>query len=345
MIIDQNIKLDFCDVLLVPTESDLESRKQVSLSRSFVFRWSKENIKCVPICAANMHKTGTLRMSREMSSHGMLTCLSKHINTVDINRYFSTLEEFEVNNIVNHISFSSGSRKEDINRIVSLLNEYPGVKFICLDVANGYCRSFLNFIKDFRQDYPDKVIIAGNVVTSDQACRIIESGADIVKVGIGSGSVCTTRKMTGVGYPQWSAIRDMHYAVHKCGGLIMSDGGCQNPGDISKAFAINADFVMLGGMLAGHDECVHEDSDDPTVFYGMSSYHAMESHYGTISDYRASEGKIVSISSKGPVSNTLKEIMGGIRSACTYLNSSSIDQISKNANFIQVNRQLNGMFS
>lgn len=343
MIIDPKLKLDFCDVLLVPTESDLESRKQVSLSRSFHFRWSKNKISCIPVCAANMHKTGTLRMARVLSSHGMITCLSKHIEPLDIDMFLEEKEENEY--CLNYVAFSSGSRKDDICRIVSLLEKYHQVKMVCLDVANGYCKSFLNFIKDFRKDYPDKIIIAGNVVTSDQACKIIENGADIVKVGIGSGSVCTTRRMTGIGYPQLSAIVDMQKNVHECGGLIMSDGGCQNAGDIAKALAANSDFVMIGGMLAGHDECIHSQEEDHTVFYGMSSYHAMENHYGNVSDYRASEGKIVSISSKGPVENTVKEILGGMRSACTYLNASSIDDISKNASFIQVNRQLNGMFS
>ncbi len=349
MIIDTNPKLDFCDVLIVPTESDLESRKQVSLSRSFSFRWSPHKITTTPIVAANMHKVGTLKLAHKMSEFNMMTCLSKHIDTDRINSFLDSIEDFNDSNrlckFMSSIGFSLGTRGEDIDRVFSLMKNFPQVNTICIDVANGYCKSFRRFIKDFRKDFKDKVIIAGNVVTADEACKIIDAGADIVKIGIGSGSVCTTRKITGIGYPQFSAIMEIQNKVHSIGGFLMSDGGCQVPGDICKAFSAGADFVMLGGMLAGHEECVHTEEDCHMTFYGMSSEHAMRNHYGQIAEYRASEGKVVKVKSKGSVVETVKEIMGGIRSCCTYLNCEVIEKMPQNAKFVVVNRQLNGMFS
>jgi GMP reductase len=349
MIIDTNPKLDFCDVLIVPTESDLECRKQVSLSRSFSFRWSTRKITTTPIVAANMHKVGTLKLAYSMSEHNMMTCLSKHIDTDMINRFIDSVGDFSdskiFNKFIGSICFSLGTRGEDIDRVFSLMKNFPQVNVICIDVANGYCRSFKKFINDFRKDFKDKIIIAGNVVTSDQACKIIDAGADIVKIGIGSGSVCTTRKITGIGYPQFSAIMEIQKDVHSIGGFLMSDGGCQVPGDICKAFAAGADFVMLGGILAGHEECVHSNEDCHMTFYGMSSDHAMKSHYGQIAEYRASEGKVVKVNSRGSVSVTLKEILGGMRSCCTYLNCENIEKMPHNSKFVIVNRQLNGMFS
>lgn len=353
MIIDYTPKLDFCDVLLVPCHSELDSRSQVSLVRTFNnFKWSPYKINCIPIFAANMHKIGTLKVAKELSKLGLMTCLSKHISVSDMNNFLHSEDNlssfFSVETsgkFFDSIAFSTGSKEEDISRLFSLMTAFPQVKTICIDVANGYRSSFLNFIADFRKDFKDHIIIAGNVVTSDQACRIIDSGADIVKVGIGSGSVCSTRNVTGVGYPQLSAVLEMQESVHDCGGFLMSDGGCQVPGDIAKAFAANADFVMLGGMLSGHNECVHEGTDDPCSFYGMSSYHAMETHYGSIAEYRSSEGKVVTVSAKGSISNTIQEILGGIRSACTYINCPSIEHMNKNAKFIIANRQINGMFN
>lgn len=349
MIIDTNPKLDFCDVLIVPTESDLESRKQVSLSRSFSFRWSTHKITTTPIVAANMHKVGTLKLAHKMSENGMTTCLSKHIDVDEINRFIDSVEDFsdpeKFNKFISSVGFSLGTRGEDIDRVFSLMRNFPQVNTICIDVANGYCKSFKKFINDFRKDFNDKIIIAGNVVTSEQACGIIDAGADVIKIGIGSGSVCTTRNITGIGYPQFSAIMEIQKDVHSVGGFLMSDGGCQFPGDICKAFAAGADFVMLGGMLAGHEECIYSDDDCHMTFYGMSSDYAMKSHYGQIAEYRASEGKVVKVQSKGGVSETIKEILGGIRSCCTYINCESIEKMPHNSKFVVVNRQLNGMFS
>jgi GMP reductase len=217
-----------------------------------------------------------------------------------------------------------------------------------LDVANGYSQRFIDFVKDVRDKWPDKILIAGNVVTSEMTEALLLAGADIIKIGIGPGSVCTTRKVAGVGFPQLSAVMECADAAHGLGGFIMADGGCQSPGDVSKAFGAGADFVMLGGLLAGHDECegdvVDVDGEAYKRFYGMSSNTAMEKHSGGVATYRASEGKTVQVKYRGPVEDTIKQILGGVRSACTYTGARTLKQLPKCTTFVRVNRQLNTIF-
>lgn len=223
------------------------------------------------------------------------------------------------------------------------------LKFICIDVANGYSEYFSEFVKQTREAYPDKVIIAGNVVTGEMTEELLLSGADIVKVGIGPGSVCTTRLKTGVGYPQLSAIIECADAAHGLGGQIISDGGCAIPGDIAKAFGAGADFIMLGGMLAGHDESggevIEKAGKKFMKFYGMSSSTAMEKHAGGVAEYRASEGKTVEIPHRGQVENTLKDILGGLRSTCTYVGASRLKELTKRTTFIRVSEQENRVYN
>jgi GMP reductase len=215
---------------------------------------------------------------------------------------------------------------------------------ICIDVANGYSEYFSEFVKKIRDENPQSRIMAGNVVTAEMTEELILSGADIVKIGIGPGSVCTTRKMTGVGYPQLSAIIECADAAHGLGGLICADGGIKVPGDFGKAFGAGADFVMCGGIFAGHDECGGEVEDGYMSFYGMSSDTAMNKHAGGVANYRTSEGKTVKVPYKGPVENTIKEILGGLRSTCTYVGATKLKELSKRTTFIMVNRQLNNKF-
>jgi GMP reductase len=215
---------------------------------------------------------------------------------------------------------------------------------VCIDVANGYTQSFVDFIKEFRQWYPDVVLMAGNVVTPEMTEELILAGVDIVKVGIGPGSVCTTRKKTGVGYPQLSAVIECADAAHGLQGHIIADGGCSVPGDVVKAFAAGADFVMLGGMLAGHKEGGASPFGE-NKFYGMSSDTAMDLHNGGVANYRASEGKTVEIPYRGEVKHTMQDILGGLRSACTYVGASELKELSKRATFVRVTQQLNNSLS
>lgn len=339
MRIENDIKLDFSDVLLRPKRSTLGSRSEVDLIREYNFKHSGFQYKGIPIIASNMDTIGTIPMARSLKKLKTSCVLQKHIPSVDIYNFFR--DELSGD----FIFYSMGITPRDqrnykiVKDMIKLFSP-----FVCIDVANGYNESFIDFVKKFREENPTITIMAGNVVTPEITEQLILAGADIVKVGIGSGSVCTTRKITGVGYPQLSAVIECADAAHGLGGHICSDGGCVVPGDISKAFAGGADFVMLGGMLSGHDECSGESSSSHKEFYGMSSKRAQEKYQGEISNYKAAEGKSVMIPKKGPVEDTIREIMGGLRSTCTYVGATKLKELSKRATFIRVNRQLNTVY-
>jgi GMP reductase len=252
-------------------------------------------------------------------------------------------------NIIDHLAISTGTGPQDTKKLADIFKDHPQIRFICIDVANGYSEHFVNFVKQARKHYPDKVIIAGNVVTGEMVEELLLAGADIIKVGIGPGSVCTTRIKTGVGYPQLSAIIECADAAHGLGGQIISDGGCSSPGDVAKAFGAGADFVMLGGMLAGHDESggafLEKNGETFKQFYGMSSSTAMEKHIGGVANYRASEGKTVLVPYRGPVVDTLQDILGGLRSTCTYVGAQRLKELTKRTTFIRVVEQENRVYS
>ena len=251
-------------------------------------------------------------------------------------------------NFINFVALSCGTSPDSYNRMNKILSKYPKFQFICIDVANGYSENFTQFVSSIRDKHPSKTIIAGNVVTADMTQELIISGADIVKVGIGPGSVCTTRIQTGVGYPQLSAVIECADAAHGLGAHIIADGGCTCPGDVSKAFGGGSDFVMLGGMLAGHKEgggtVINADGKEYVEFYGSSSEEANEKHYGGLADYRSSEGKKVKIPFRGLLENTVKDILGGIRSSCTYVGAPTLKQLSKCTTFVRVKNQYNDTF-
>jgi len=345
MRIENDLKLGFKDVMFRPKRSTLKSRSEVTLEREFNFLHSNIKWKGVPIIAANMDTVGTFNMARALSNHNIFTAIHKHY-TIDDWRNF--IHESSVNTL-NNIAISTGTSKEDAKKVKTILNEFPQINFICIDVANGYSEHFVEFVRKMRKQHPNKVIIAGNVVTGEMVEELLLSGADIIKVGIGPGSVCTTRVKTGVGYPQLSAIIECADAAHGLGGQIISDGGCKVPGDVAKAFGANADFVMLGGMLAGHTESggkiIEENGEKFKAFYGMSSETAMNKHSGGVADYRASEGKTVKIPFKGNVENTVIDILGGLRSTCTYVGARKLKELTKRTTFIRVQEQENQVFT
>jgi len=337
MHIDNEIKLDYSDVLIRPKRSRLNSRAEVKITREFRFPHSSQTWTGVPLMAANMDTTGTIEMANALSQMQAITCLHKYV----------TKDEVPLLNDKNFVALSCGLDNPSINYLHG--NFDKGFKFICLDVANGYSERFIDLVKDMRNIWKNAIIIAGNVVTAEMTEALILAGADIVKVGIGPGSVCTTRKITGVGYPQLSAVIECSDAAHGLGGHIVADGGCTCPGDVAKAFAAGADFVMLGGMLAGTDESGAEKVTDSSGavkkrFYGMSSKEAMDRYSGGVANYRAAEGKSVEIEYSGPVHGVVDEILGGIRSACTYVGAKSIKDLPKCTTFVRVNRQLNTIF-
>lgn len=344
MRIENDLKLGFKDVMIRPKRSTLKSRSQVSLERSFTFRNSGKKWSGVPIIAANMDTVGTFEMAAALSKEKILTAVHKHYSQEE---WFQFLQE-QPDSIYDYITLSTGIGSADEEKIQKIINAHPQIQFLCIDVANGYSEYFVDFVKKMRKNFPNQTIIAGNVVTGEMVEELILAGADLVKVGIGPGSVCTTRLKTGVGYPQLSAIIECADAAHGLGGHIISDGGCKIPGDVSKAFGGGADFVMLGGMFAGHDESggeiVEENGKKYRLFYGMSSLTAMDKHSGGIAEYRASEGKTVRVSYKGPVSETVKDILGGVRSTCTYVGASQLRELSKRTTFIRVAEQENQVF-
>jgi GMP reductase len=290
-----------------------------------------------------MDTTGTFETATLLSGKKIITFLHKFYTINEIQKYFSENKNYD------YVGVSSGISDNDFLRLVGILNTCPEIYIICLDVANGYTESFVDFVKKVRAVFRDKIIVAGNVVTADMTEALVLAGADIVKVGIGGGSVCTTRLQTGIGYPQLSAVIECADAAHGLGAHIISDGGCTVPGDLGKAFGGGADFVMLGGMLAGHDESggvlVEKEGKKYKEFYGMSSEQAMEKHYGEVSDYRAREGKSVLIPYRGKLENTVSEILGGLRSTCTYVGAKTIKELPKRTTFILVSNQVNNIFS
>jgi len=343
MRIEEDIKLDFKDVLIRPKRSTLRSRADVELMRKYKFRHSGQTWEGVPIIAANMDHTGTFAMAEVLSKHKLITAIDKFASLKD----WQSFEKKDKEKL-NFVCVSSGTRKDDFEKLKIIVDKVK-TSFICLDIANGYSQHFVDFVKKTRAAFPDKTIIAGNVVTGEMTEELILSGADIVKVGIGPGSVCTTRKQTGVGYPQLSAVIECADAAHGLKGQVCSDGGCTSPGDVAKAFAAGADFVMLGGMFAGHDESTGEVIEEAgrtfKRFYGMSSAEAMTKHHGGVAEYRSSEGKSVNVPYRGAVEHTVLDILGGLRSACTYVGAQQLKELSKRTTFIRVTQQINEIYS
>ncbi len=345
MRIESDIKLGFKDVMLRPKRSTLSSRATVSVERKFKMLHSGTSWQGIPIMAANMDTVGTFEMAKALASEQLFTAIHKHYSPVEWEIFMQSAG----NSIKENIAISTGTSTTEAEKLDLILKENTSLRFICIDVANGYSEKFVDFVKSTRSKYADKVIIAGNVVTGEMVEELLLAGADIIKVGIGPGSVCTTRVKTGVGYPQLSAIIECADAAHGLGGQIISDGGCKVPGDVVKAFGGGADFVMLGGMLAGHEESggelIEKNGIKYKQFYGMSSETAMNKYAGGVADYRASEGKTTELPFRGNVADTLQDILGGLRSACTYVGAKSLKELSKRTTFIRVAEQHNEWFA
>ena len=373
MRIDQDLKLDYKDVLIRPKRSTLKSRSQVKLGRKFKFRNYEppfpENIEDhhydgIPIMAANMDGVGTMEMADVLATGEIFTCLVKTYTAEELIQYFYG----DGLNRTDYVAMSIGTGESDYNKLEQVYAKCEdNLKYVCMDIANGYSDHFAQHVRKVRENFPHLVIIAGNVVTGEMTEELILAGADIVKVGIGPGSVCTTRIQTGVGYPQLSAVIECADAAHGLGGHIIADGGCTCPGDVAKAFAAGADFVMLGGMLAGHDEGGGEvitkhyanneytRKDDGTYvphfeqkqfvqFYGMSSDAANTKHFGGLKDYRSSEGREVLVPYRGEVARTVQDLLGGIRSTCTYAGAMKLKQLSKCTTFVRCTQQFNAVY-
>ena len=387
MRIDQDVKLDYKDVLIRPKRSTLSSRKEVQLERKFTFRnytpyvatdvlpegypagpYVEEHYRGVPIMASNMDGVGTFEMADTLAKQNIFTCLVKTYSLEELIEFFDIDyfgKPFQVERS-KYTAMSIGTGKEDFAKLSAVIGAVGDLlKYVCIDIANGYSDHFAQHVRKVRKAFPNIVIIAGNVVTGEMTEELILAGADIVKVGIGPGSVCTTRIQTGVGYPQLSAVIECADAAHGLGGHIIADGGCTCPGDVAKAFAGGADFVMLGGMLAGHDEgggdvitkryWSNEILDDTGLqnvdkkqfvqFYGMSSDAANTKHFGGLKDYRSSEGREVLVPYRGEVAATVQDLLGGLRSTCTYAGALKLKQLSKCTTFVRCTQQFNSVYA
>ena len=371
MRIEEDMKLDYKDVLIRPKRSTLGSRKEVDLERGFTFRNYKydnkhttdeyRHYRGTPIMAANMDGVGTFEMADKLAEGKIFTCLVKTYSVNEIVNYFDS----DISERTEFVAMSIGITDRDHNKFRDVYEQTGNkLKYVCIDVANGYSERFATFVRGMRNNYPNIVIIAGNVVTGEMTEELILAGADIIKVGIGPGSVCTTRIQTGVGYPQLSAVIECADAAHGLGGHIIADGGCTCPGDVAKAFAGGADFVMLGGMLAGHDQgggevitkkyITDEMSTGKTrkteekhfvQFYGMSSDAANTKHFGGLKDYRSSEGREVLVPYRGDVAATVQDLLGGIRSTCTYAGAQRLKHLMRCTTFVRCTQQFNGVYA
>jgi GMP reductase len=346
MRIEADVKLDYADVLLRPKRSTLSSRKEVVLEREFQFYHSPKTWRGIPIFAANMATCGTFEMSEVLSGHKMITALHKYYNLEDYREFFKKERDPD------YIAYTMGIRDEDIDELKDMISArlIDNFSFICIDVPNGYLQKFLDTIKLVRRLCPEHIIIAGNVVTNEMTEEIILSGADIVKVGIGPGSVCTTRLMTGVGYPQLSAVIECSDAAHGLSngphryGLIIADGGQQHPSCISKAFCGGADFNMAGSMFSGFKESsgelIEKDGKRYKEFFGSSSNKALYQYYGKKDPHRASEGRYVLMPYKGNIDDFIQDLFGALRSTGTYIGAGQLKEFPKRATFVRVNHQL-----
>ena len=390
MRIEEDMKLDYKDVLIRPKRSTLGSRKEVDLERGFTFRnyipyvatdvlpdgypvvqKQERHYRGTPIMASNMDGVGTFEMADKLAEGGIFTCLVKTYSVEELVEYFNS----GIPERTTYVATSIGITDADHAKFRKVYEQVGNnLKYVCIDVANGYSSRFRDTVSDFRILYPHLVIIAGNVVTGEMTEELILAGADIVKVGIGPGSVCTTRIQTGVGYPQLSAVIECADAAHGLGGHIIADGGCTCPGDVAKAFAGGADFVMLGGMLAGHDEGGGEvitkryltnefkpltkmkgtffDDDQRVIeekqfvqFYGMSSDAANTKHFGGLKDYRSSEGREILVPYRGEVAATVQDLLGGLRSTCTYAGAQRLKHLMRCTTFVRCTQQFNGVYA
>lgn len=345
MRIEEEIKLDYSDVLLRPKRSTLTSRKEVELEREFRFYHSPKVWKGVPIMTANMATCGTFEMAKILSEQKMITTFHKYYKVDEYKKFFESF------NNPDYIVYTLGIRDEDMAQLKDMIssNLMSNFSFICIDVPNGYLGRFLEAIKQVRELCPDHIIIAGNVVTNEMTEEIILSGADIVKVGIGPGAVCTTRRMTGVGYPQLSAVIECSDAAHGLAneqgyGLVIADGGQQYPSCVAKAFCAGADFNMMGSMFSGFDESagelIEKDGKKYKEYFGSSSNKALMDFYGKKDDHRASEGRYVLMPYKGSIQNFIQDLFGSLRSTGTYIGARRLKEFPKRATFIKVNTQL-----
>ncbi len=358
MKIYEQTELDFKDVLIKPKRSFINSRSEVDVLREYKFKWCPRRITGTGVMVSNMATVGTFQIAKHMMAQKMFCCLHKHYSANELIDFITS------NDCRDYVFLSMGLRAADVDTIDTVLTQCPDkCRNICLDVPNAYIPRVKEMVIRMRKKYPDILLMVGNAVTAELVEDLILSGADIVKCGIGSGSACITRRVTGVGRPQLSTIFECADVAHGIGGMICSDGGVVHIGDLCKAFGAGADFVMMGGFYAGCPQAAGDiitkryqtseidENGAPVfetrqfkVFYGMSSEYAQNKHYCGMPNYRASEGRVVEIPLKESIEKINQDILGGLRSCMTYIGARRLKDISKCTTFYRVNTQLNTVF-
>ncbi len=361
---------DFNDVLIKPKRSELTSRKDVNLVREFKGRWNKKiKFSTIPLILSNMDSITSTEMCRKMLENN---CMVAHNKFITYEEWEELLEEnlFKTSLKECRLAYTIGIRKNENGKYVELeqfrklKNKYPDIfKHLIVDVPNGYTETFADFVEMVRKEFKDLFITAGNVCDAPTCQELLNAGCDVIKGGIGSGNCCQTRTKAGVGRPQLSTNIECGDICHQMGGYYISDGGCSIPADVCKALVGNSDIVMLGSYFAGATECEGEvvtkfiqpdfNYDGTPIikevkykrFWGMSSKHAMEKHYGKMEKYRASEGREILAPCKGSVQDIINDLLGSIRSMMTYIGAKEIKDVSKRGTFYLVHNQVSNMFN
>lgn len=357
------INLDYSDILIRPKMGiNLNSRKDVNLQRIFKFKHGQTRTG-LGVFNANMATVGNFSVAAKLLARGMFATLHKHYSVDEIGGFIkeSKKENIPLDNLF--ITIGLKNTDAEIEKLKELESKYGwnSPRNICIDAPNFYIQKALDVLARVRHEFPDSVIMAGNIASGDICLKLLDY-ADIIKCGIGSGSACLTRKQTGCGTPMVSLILECADIAHSVGGHICADGGIVDVGDIAKAFCLNSDFIMVGGMFAGTDEAegaviekhfeTNEIIDGKHViqtkffkqYYGMSSEYANNKFAGGMSNYKTSEGRELLIPYTGSIDKVLQDINGGIASCCTYIGATSVKHMSKCATIIQVHNQLNKVF-
>jgi len=330
-----DIKLDFDDVLIKPRKSIVPlTRKSVNIEIPWLDKTAH------PVVIANMPSTGTYEIAKHMTPMKVFTFIHKEYKVHEHRENLSVMEDRS------YIAITSGVRDKDVMRTIEIISGFEDIGMINVDIANVYANvsGMIKAIKTFKEHFPNILLCAGNICDKDLMQTLVDAGADYIKVGVGSGAACITRTEVGVGIPQWSAVRECYEESQKTGCRIISDGGCVTAGDVCKAIAAGADMVMIAGMVSSCYECsnmVEIDGQQYVNLYGLGSTKQYNIHTISEQEYRPNEGRDLMIPAKGHIKDIINQILGGLRSVCTYVGVSHITQLSSHAEFIVVNNTHN----
>ena len=322
-----NEYLTFDDVLISPNYSGLASRKLSDIRFNY-----KDLYLDTPIISAPMDTISGVEMCIKMAQLGGLGILHRFWSIEDNVKAYVQIHHnlFDFGRFCN-VGVAVGSSEREWERVTQLYQH--GARIFCVDVAHGHSKTCGDMVKNIKELNTNNFVIAGSVATGAGADYLVGCGADLIRVGIGGGSVCLTRQKTGIGVPQLGAIMECARASKK---PIIADGGIRTAGDACKAIAAGASLVMLGGMLAGTDETPGQEVGDTKIFRGMASKEVNEEYYGEMPLWKTAEGVQTHVKKRGPVSSVINDIVGGLKSSLSYVGVNNIEDYQKRATFIKV---------